>query len=416
MSTQLGFGGMVNRSNKKSSKRSNDKGNLILVRVTQITFTNSATSKIGTIKGEAVTQKGTSSQNVYTATPENPNFKIFPVINEYVFIRKVFGPNRDGGNRWIYSPPISVYGFSSPHVNPYPSLSQPPQNSKSSPSYQQAELGATKTISTSSTPLNVNLNNEDISLQNSLFIEKENIHPLYPYMGDFIIEGRWGNSIRFGSTTPVINGKPNNYSTTPPGDPITIIRNGQDRFASSNGYEPIIENIKNDLSSIYLTSKQKISNLSLTSGEPTFSSYKNKPITPSQFNQPQILLNSDRIIIDAKTDSVLLSAQKSVGLLSNESVNIETKSVSIQGSKEIKIGNNNLEPVLLGDQTTILLEYLIKSINILAESLKLNKDYPSGIPLPDSVNLITGDNVISVLQTLQTDFLPKIKSNKVKVE
>ena len=111
-----------------------------------------------------------------------------------------------------------------------------------------------------------------------------------------------------------------------------------------------------------------------------------------------------------------MSAQKSVGLLSNESVNIETKSVSIQGSKEIKIGNNNLEPVLLGDQTTILLEYLIKSINILAESLKLNKDYPSGIPLPDSVNLITGDNVISVLQTLQTDFLPKIKSNKVKVE
>jgi len=415
MSTQFGFGGMVNRSAKKSSKGPENKGNLILVRVTQITFTNSATSKIGTIRGEAVTQKGTNSQNVYTATPESSNFKVFPVINEYVFIKRVFGPNRKGG-RWVYSQPISVYGFSSPHVNPYPSLPQPPLNSKPSPSYQQAELGATKTTSPSSTPLTVNLNNEDTSLQNSLFIEKNNIHPLYPYMGDFIIEGRWGNSIRFGSTTPIINGKPNNYSTTSPGDPITIIRNGQDRLSSSNGYEPIIENIKNDLSSIYLTSNQKISNLSLTSGEPGFSSYTNKPITPSQFNKPQILLNSDRIIIDAKTDSVLLSAQKSVGLLSNESVNIETKSVSIQGSKEIKIGNNNLEPVLLGDQTTILLEYLIKSINILAESLKLNKDYPSGIPLPDSVNLITGDNVISVLQTLQTDFLPKIKSNKVKVE
>lgn len=415
MSTQFGFGGMVNRSSKKTSKGSNDKGNLILVRVTQITFNNKASSKIGSIKGEAVTQKGTSSQNVYTATPENPNFKIFPVINEYVFIRKVFEPNKPG-SKYVYSSPISVYGFSSPHVNPYPSLAEQSDTLTNSVSYQQSELGAIQKPSSTPIPLEVNLNNEDTSFQNSLFIEKENIHPLYPYMGDFIIEGRWGNSIRFGSTTPAIHGKPNNYSTTSPGDPITIIRNGQDRFANSNGYEPIIENIKNDLSSIYLTSKQKISNLSLTSGEPQFSSYTNKPITPSQFNKPQILLNSDRIIIDAKTDSVLLSAQKSVGLLSNESINIETKSISIQGSKEIKIGNNNLEPVLLGDQTAILLEYLIKSINILAESLKLNKDYPSGIPLPDSVNLITGDNVISVLQTLQTEFLPKIKSTKVKVE
>jgi hypothetical protein len=42
------------------------------------------------------------------------------------------------------------------------------------------------------------------------------------------------------------------------GDPITILRNGQPTKTSPEGWIPITENINNDLSSIYLTSTQKI--------------------------------------------------------------------------------------------------------------------------------------------------------------
>ena len=35
-----------------------------------------------------------------------------------------------------------------------------------------------------------------------------------------------------------------------------------------------------------------------------FVSYSTPPITPSQFDQPQVILNSDRIIIEAETDSM----------------------------------------------------------------------------------------------------------------
>ena len=424
MSSKFGFSGMVNRSGNNTSKNGGGKSvsDEILIRVSQINLTDSNITRIGTIQGESVNKTGRGGITVYSATPQSPNQTIYPLINEYVFIKKVFEPNNTTG-KYIYSNPISVYGFASPHANPYPSntiSSLTDINNTPSPTYQQSQLGAIKGPSPS-TPSELSLNNSIKEFQNSIFIEKSNINPLYPYMGDYIIEGRWGNSIRFGSTSPSKNGKSNLYSSSgTQGNPITLIRNGQNRFSSANKLDVINEDIKKDLSSIYLTSTQKIQNLSLTAGEPTFISYTNKPILPSQFNEPQIILNSNRVIIDAETDSILLSAQKSIGLLSNESINLESNgkegNISMHASNEIKIGTLNLEPVLLGDQTTILLEYLIKTISILAESLKLNKDYPNGIPLPDSVNLITSDNVLSVLQTLQTDFLPKIKSTKVKVE
>ena len=59
------------------------------------------------------------------------------------------------------------------------------------------------------------------------FKEIENVRPLQPYLGDIMLEGRYGQSIRFGST---ISGSrvPNNWSNEgQAGNPITIIRNGQ---------------------------------------------------------------------------------------------------------------------------------------------------------------------------------------------
>ena len=79
---------------------------------------------------------------------------------------------------------------------------------------------------------------------------------MLPFEGDMILEGRFGNSIRFGSSTP--RGKNNWSENNSEGDPIIIISNGQE----SSGYTPI-ENINKDASSIYLTSNQNIHNFGL---------------------------------------------------------------------------------------------------------------------------------------------------------
>jgi hypothetical protein len=56
---------------------------------------------------------------------------------------------------------------------------------------------------------------------NNEFVEKGNIHPLLPFEGDIIYEGRWGNSLRFGSTTKTSGSYQNNWSSFgEKGDPI----------------------------------------------------------------------------------------------------------------------------------------------------------------------------------------------------
>ena len=89
-----------------------------------------------------------------------------------------------------------------------------------------------------------------------IYEEQDNIRPLLPYEGDVLFEGRFGNSIRFGSTIP------NNPwgLKGDKGDPITIIRNGQKYVNTEmdNHGNPILEHIHQDGSSIYLCSGQQL--------------------------------------------------------------------------------------------------------------------------------------------------------------
>lgn len=81
---------------------------------------------------------------------------------------------------------------------------------------------------------------------------------MVPFEGDMILEGRFGNSIRFGSSNP--RGKNNWSENDSEGEPITIISNGQTPEGSA-----AIEDINGDASSIYLTSNQNINNINIAS-------------------------------------------------------------------------------------------------------------------------------------------------------
>jgi hypothetical protein len=103
--------------------------------------------------------------------------------------------------------------------------------------------------------------------QNKIFKNKN----MLPFEGDMILEGRFGNSIRFGSSNP--RGKNNWSENDSDGEPITIISNGQ-----TEGSSMALENINNDASSIYLTSNQNIDNLNIASKN--FNSLEAKFTTP----------------------------------------------------------------------------------------------------------------------------------------
>jgi len=98
----------------------------------------------------------------------------------------------------------------------------------------------------------------DLNFGNT-FKEKSNVRNLLPEEGDILVEGRWGNSIRFSSTTTQKTQNNSWSSQGEIGSPITIIRNKQSEVdINPSPWVPVYEDINYDGSSIYLCSGQDI--------------------------------------------------------------------------------------------------------------------------------------------------------------
>ena len=268
-----------------------------------------------------------------------------------------------------------------------------------------AELGSLRTVTSQYTKLDLG----------NTFQERGYIHSLVPYEGDIIYEGRWGNSIRFGSTikTKILPSIGlNNWSQGPSasGDPITIIRNGQSpKENKTAGYLQIVENINEDLSSIYLTSTQTIP---LNASSVSYFSYPNNPPQDiNKFSDPQLIYNSGRIVLNTNQDHLLLSSIKSVNLNAIESVNIDTPTTIIQSNNVLLGSKNATEPVLLGDSTITTLASILDNMVEFLDSLKGIMSTGAGTPL---VALSTPAFFLSTKLNAIKGNLEKLKSNTVK--
>jgi hypothetical protein len=90
------------------------------------------------------------------------------------------------------------------------------------------------------------------------FSESENIKQLRVFEGDTILEGRFGQSIRFGSSVVGSSGLNSWSKSSTAGTPITIIRNGQGEMVDLDKFKSITEDLNRDDSSIWLTSGQEL--------------------------------------------------------------------------------------------------------------------------------------------------------------
>jgi hypothetical protein len=380
----------VPNSSNLSSQLTNLKNQIVAARVTDIVLDENHPqydrvgkwSGIGAIFYEFVNQSGVGSSGNY-ALPYDSQQKTYPLVNEIVLLFSL--PNQQQGTNtsnqsYFYLKPLGIWNH--PHHDAYPN-----------PTTYGEELNS---------PTNPSQNT---------FVEKSNIHPLMPFMGDSLLEGRYGQSLRFGSTAKSNSILKNNWSTSGNnGDPITILRNGQPTNTSDEGWIPITENIKNDLSSLYLTSYQKIP---FSIANENFNSTNIPPTTPSQYILPQIILNSDRIVLNAKSDSILISGQTSVYISSNKSINLEAGQLYID-STDIKLGSKSAnQAVLKGDDTVELLKRLITEVTNLSTALKTIQIWPGGVSSPDPtigpVAKIAESNLELITQQIDS-----IKSNFVK--
>jgi hypothetical protein len=310
---------------------------------------------LGTIEYTLVDQIIPPTQNYPTAKPYDPSIRNLPLINEVVFISLL--PNTDT-NTFTTSKTsyyTSIIGlWNHPHHNAYPQFSNklPPSQQKD---YVETELGSVRRVTDQSTEI----------FLGRTFVERGNIHPLLPFEGDRILEGRWGNSIRFGST---VKDSVNTWSSIGTnGDPITIIRNGQGK-QTDEGWVPTIEDINNDDTSIYLTSTQKIP---LEASSTSYSSYSsNPPTTPNEYAGKQLLLNSGRLVFNSTEDHILLSSIKTVNINAINGFNVDSPQSVIQSNSVLLGGINAVEPVLKGDTTINILVDLVNQLQALAIALQ----------------------------------------------
>jgi hypothetical protein len=310
---------------------------------------------LGTIEYTLVDQPVPINQSYPTAKPYDPSVRNFPLINEIVLISSF--PNTDIGE--FASSKIAYYVnivgiWNHPHHNAFPQNSNilPPSQQKD---YIQTELGSVRRVTDQSTEI----------FLGRTFVERGNIHPLLPFEGDRIIEGRWGNSIRFGST---VKNTPNNWSSIGEnGDPITIIRNGQGN-QTDEGWIPTIEDINNDDTSIYFTSTQKIP---LEASSTSYSSYSSNPPTkPNEYAGRQLILNSGRLVFNSTVDHILLSSIKTVNINALNGFNVDSPQSVIQSNSVLLGGINAVEPVLKGDTTINILVDLVNQLQALAIALQ----------------------------------------------
>ena len=216
-----------------------------------------------------------SDDNNLKAKPLFPNLKQYPLKNELVLVCTAIGKNiyniKNPQQRY-YLPPLNIWNHQ--HHNALPRAEALEQNGSVSGDYITTTNGVVRQTEDQDTEIDLG----------KYFNEQINTKPLLPYEGDYIIEGRYGNSIRFGGSVkdealPETNKNDWSQGDEPIGTPITIIRNGQSSELDEKGWVPTIEDINRDDSSIYMTSNQKISSLIVASTN--FQSYKAEIVSPT---------------------------------------------------------------------------------------------------------------------------------------
>jgi hypothetical protein len=304
-------------------------------------------ASIGGIIWEYV-KNPTTDKSLYTknfALPLFPNIKHIPVENEIVLlvVSSDSGVLNDVTSyQYYYLPPTNVWASSHHNATPDQIYSNPGVNTLPSSQKQDYPLVGGTLVR------RVNDEGTEIFKPGDPFVENSYIRTLAPYPGDVLVEGRYGNSLRFSSTSKF--GLKNNWSNYQAFNaPITILRNGQKIDFKQDPWINISEDINTDFSSIYLTSNQQIQ---LIPSSFSTAGYKPNQYTPksiSSYTDPQVILSSNRLVFNSRSDSIILSAAKGILLSTNDSINVDTGLITIR-SQEINLGASDAkERAIKGD-------------------------------------------------------------------
>jgi hypothetical protein len=130
-----------------------------------------------------------------------------------------------------------------------------------------------------------------------------------------------------------------------------------------------------------------------------------KPDFPYLGNQ--IIINSGRVTLNSKDDSIFLFGKKAIGFSSAGTINFDSDDKFIVNSPQIYLGLDSVEPLVKGNQLELILNDILDSLNALGNRLSKTRD-SNGIYLT---------NIIAASKSLKGDIKrlrPLIKDIKSK--
>jgi len=267
------------------------------------------------------------------------------------------------------------------------------------------------------------------------FVEDTKIRQIQAYEGDITYNGRFGQSIRFGSNITKFAKEAGGEwgeekeDTGKPESPNIIIRAGQGNPADLEGDDadswnlddwlgrPVREDINNDGSSIWITTDQTV-----PLKEVVYSKLRNRNAPKLDGNQ--IILNSDRVVFNAKKSHIFMSAAEAIDISANHMITLQLNDKNISGgltpksdSGKLKLGDMDADqPVLGGNSTMELVSRLAKIIEDFAKDLipATGITTAPGSPVPISQINIAASGLNAALTEWRTR-LDEPKSRSVMV-
>lgn len=331
-------------------------------------------------------QVGTDGQILETGTERfaycpSTNLRRIPIKNEIVRLKSDIAPDQAAQNGNLFTQKVYwseiVPAWNHPHLNMLPDLTK-----------------------------------ENIEEDSNFVDQGNNVNPLQLCPGDVSLEGRHGESLRFGGTwyegSPIATKETN-------GKPYAIIRIGQGADNNGQGDKTIYEDVNADAGSIYFTTDHVIP---INQAATKRSAWKDKKLVEAKaYNKPQILLTSDRLWLNGR-DDIEMSAKNFIGMTADQ-VNVDGQSqVSLDATK-IYFGNGSQgekEPVLKGATTTKmmgdLIDQLMDFLYGIVDAGKLGNGDPGAF-----IGVLQSD-AQTLIQTLKTSksSLPNLHSKKVFTE
>lgn len=224
-----------------------------------------------------------------------------PLLGEHVWLYS--SPDGSGRptNRWYYSKIVNIHNTL--NTNSLPDIYDLTVQPSNISSYQQG---------------GIRLQTGEAPEPEYISHTEQEIAPLQPYEGDRLISSRYGSAIRFSSN--INKGQSAYFKSTMPwkgagtNSPIIMLTSGL--VKSTEFYT--IEKPDEDKSYIYLASDQGIT---MTAAQRKFGTAK----SPSNYNDGQIIIGSDRLFFNARHDDITLVSKSTVNIAtSNWATDMDT--------------------------------------------------------------------------------------------